>query len=83
MVAEAISLSPTYLSTLFKKEIGIGFSEYLISCRMEEAKKLLKTSDLSVNLIAEEVGYSDAKYFSKTFGKVVGLKPSEYRRLYQ
>ena len=82
-VAEAISLSPTYLSTLFKKEIGIGFSEYLISCRMEEAKKLLKTTDLSVNLIAEEVGYSDAKYFSKTFGKVVGLKPSEYRRLYQ
>lgn len=82
-VAEAISLSPTYLSTLFKKEIGIGFSEYLISCRMEEAKRLLKSSNLSVNLIAEEVGYLDPKYFSKTFSKVVGLKPSEYRRLYQ
>ena len=81
-VAEAISLSPAYLSTLFKKEIGIKFSDYLISCRMEKAKQLLKESGESMQIIAEQVGYSDAKYFSKTFFKTVGLKPSEYRKLY-
>lgn len=82
-VAAAISLSPAYLSTLFKKEIGIKFSDYLISCRMDEAKKRLKHSEDPINIIAEAVGYTDSKYFSKTFYKVVGLKPSEYRRLYQ
>lgn len=82
-VAEAISLSPAYLSTLFKKEIGIKFSDYLISCRMEKAKQLLKESGESMQIIAEQVGYSDAKYFSKTFFKTVGLKPSEYRKLYR
>lgn len=81
-VAEAISLSPAYLSTLFKKEIGIKFSDYLISCRMEKAKQLLKESGESMQIIAEQVGYSDAKYFSKTFFKTIGLKPSEYRKLY-
>lgn len=82
-VAEAISLSPAYLSTLFKKEIGIKFSDYLISCRIEKAKQLLKESGESMQIIAEQVGYSDAKYFSKTFFKTVGLKPSEYRKLYR
>lgn len=82
-VAEAIELSPAYFSTVFKKEIGINFSDYLISCRIEAAKEKLKNGNLPVNLIAEEVGYVDAKYFSKTFYKLVGLKPTEYRKLYR
>ena len=82
-VAEAIGFSPAYLSTLFKKEIGINFSDYLTSCRMDAAKKLLKEESLSINEIAGKVGYSDSKYFSKIFNKVVGLKPSEYRKLYR
>lgn len=82
-LSDAIGLAPTYVSTLFKKEIGINFSEYLTSCRMEAAKKLLKKKDLSINDIAEQVGYSDPKYFSKMFNKIVGLKPSAYRKLYR
>ncbi|HHV10719.1 MAG TPA: response regulator [Clostridiales bacterium] len=82
-VAEAIELSPAYFSTVFKKEVGINFSDYLISCRIEAAKDRLKNGNLPVNLIAEEVGYVDAKYFSKTFYKLVGLKPTEYRKLYR
>lgn len=81
-VAEAIGLSPAYLSTMFKKEMGISFSDCLISCRMDAAKELLKSSDLSMAEVAEQVGYADAKYFSKTFNKVVGLKPSVYRKMY-
>ncbi len=82
-VAEAIELSPAYFSTVFKKEVGINFSDYLISCRIEAAKDRLKNGNLPVSLIAEEVGYVDAKYFSKTFYKLVGLKPTEYRKLYR
>ncbi len=82
-LSEAIGLVPTYVSTLFKKEIGINFSDYLTSCRMEAAKKLLKEPSYTINEIAEMVGYGDPKYFSKMFNKVVGLKPSEYRKLYR
>lgn len=81
--AESIGLSPAYLSTMFKKEMGINFSDFLISRRMEAAKELLKTTDLSIAEVAERAGYTDPRYFSKTFRKVVGLKPSSYRKLYQ
>ncbi len=81
--AESIGLSPAYLSTMFKKEMGINFSDFLISCRMEAAKELLKTTDLSIAEVADRAGYTDPRYFSKTFRKVVGLKPSSYRKLYQ
>lgn len=82
-LSDAIGLVPTYVSTLFKKEIGINFSDYLTSCRMEAAKRMLKQPSYSINEIAEMVGYGDPKYFSKLFNKVVGLKPSEYRKLYR
>ncbi len=81
-VAEAIGLSGAYLSTMFKKEKGINFIEYLIAYRMEKAKELLKETNYTVNIVAEKVGYTDGKYFSKTFSKFVGLKPTEYRKLY-
>ena len=81
-VADAIHLSPAYLSTIFKKEMGINFSDFLISCRIEAAKELLKTTDLPIADVASQVGYTDSRYFSKTFTKVVGLKPSTYRKLY-
>ena len=81
-VANAIHLSTSYLSTMFKKELGINFSDYLTSCRIDAAKQLLKETDLSMNEVAERVGYMDAKYFSKLFHKIVGIKPSVYRKLY-
>lgn len=82
-VADAIGLSPAYLSTMFKKELGINFSDCLISCRIDAAKELLKNSDAPINEIADQVGYTDSKYFSKTFSKLVGLKPSVYRKMYR
>lgn len=81
-VGNAINLSPAYLSTIFKKELGINFTDYIIYCRMEEAKELLKNSEKSIAEVAEQVGYSDSRYFSKLFVKVIGLKPSVYRKLY-
>lgn len=81
-VSLAAGFNSTYFSSLFKKETGKTFLEYLSSMRMEEAKCLLKETNLTISVICEEVGYSDVKYFTKNFTKHAGLKPNEYRKLY-
>lgn len=81
-VSEVAGFNPTYFSSLFKKETGKNFLEFLSEVRMEQAKGLLKETNLSVASICEEVGYSDVKYFTKNFTKYSGLKPNEYRKLY-
>ena len=81
-VAELACLNANYFSALFKKITGKNFSEYLTDWRMEEAKKLLRTTTKNMSQISLSVGYKDAKYFSKLFTKTVGLKPNEYRKLY-
>ncbi|MEG2452631.1 MAG: response regulator [Clostridium sp.] len=81
-ISALAGFSSTYFSALFKKETGSAFLEYLQSIRMDEAKKLLKETNLSVIVICEKVGYSDVKYFTKSFIKHTGLKPGEYRKIY-
>ena len=81
-VSEVAGFNPTYFSSLFKKETGKNFLEFLSEIRMEEAKRLLKETNLSVASVCGEVGYSDVKYFTKNFTKFSGLKPNEYRKLY-
>lgn len=81
-VAEHVYLNASYFSTIFKKEAGQNFSEYLTQCRIEEAKRLLRESSLSVSSICQTVGYVDQKYFSRIFAKLVGVKPSTYRTLH-
>ena len=81
-VSYAINLTPSYLSTLFKKEMGVTFTDYLTSCRIENAKRLLKETGLTIVELSSSVGYSDSRYFSKVFHKMIGIKPSAYRRFY-
>lgn len=81
-VASVAGFNTTYFSSLFKKETGQTFLEYLSAVRMDEAKRLLKESRDSIANICESVGYSDVKYFTKCFIKYTGLKPNEYRKLY-
>lgn len=81
-VSEVAGFNPSYFSTLFKKETGSNFMEYLSKLRMDKARDLLKETGLSVSAICEEVGYLDLKYFTKSFKKATGLKPNEYRKLY-
>lgn len=80
--AEKVNLTPNYVSTIFKKETGVSFLEYLTSVRLDKATEMLRKSDMSMSEIAEAVGYSDVKHFSKLCKKTLGMKPSEYRKLY-
>lgn len=81
-VCETTGFSVSYFSTLFKKETGEGFAKYLARTRIEEAKTLLRETNLPVAEICEQVGYSDRKHFTHTFHKIAGLNPAEYRKLY-
>ena len=82
-VAEQVDLSPAYFSTTFKQMEGRTFSEYLTAVRMEAAREFLSTTHMTNLEISSRVGYSDEKYFGKVFKKEVGIRPSEYRKLYQ
>ena len=81
-VSAAAGLSPAYFSTVFKKDTGMTFLEYLSGVRMDAAKHLLKETNRTVADICAAVGYSDVRYFTKSFTKYSGLKPNEYRKLY-
>lgn len=79
LVAEIVGLSSVYFSVLFKKEMGVNFVDYLNQYRINIAKKLLKDIHHNVNEVAGLAGFPDARYFSKSFKKTVGVTPTEYR----
>ena len=81
-VSSVAGFNATYFSTLFKKETGMNFLEYVTSVRIGAAKKLLGDSQRSIMEISHEVGYNDFKHFTKQFKKMTNLSPSEYRKLY-
>lgn len=78
-ISEHVHLSSSYLCTVFKTETGQTLNQYLTNFRIEKAKQMLSDPRNKVNEIAAQVGYCDCNYFGKTFKKVVGLSPSEYR----
>ena len=79
-LGEAVGVSPYYLSRLFRKELGISFSDYLKTVRIAIAKKLLEESSANVLEVCLEVGYQDPSYFSKVFKEQTGVNPGDYRR---
>lgn len=81
MAADNAGVSAGYLSALFKKLVGVKFIEYLTNVRMEQARLLLKTTDLKHYEVAYEVGYANPHYFSVAFKKHVGVSPSEFKTL--
>ena len=95
-VSAEVGLSTAYFSVLFKKETEVGFAKYLdaldllesgcsaaeVKVRMEQAKTLLRETNLPVAGICKKVGYNDLKHFTHTFEKLAGVKPAVYRKLY-
>lgn len=82
-LAGELNLNASYLSALFKNVMQINYSKYLTGVRMDEAKRLLRNTDLNLTQIAQRVGYQNSFYFTRIFTKTAGMKPQEYRRLYQ
>lgn len=81
-VSNVVGFNPAYFSSLFKKETGKNFTEYLLEVRVLNAKQYLTQTNMEIADISAEIGYSDVKYFSKIFKKLTGVNPSEYRKLY-
>ncbi len=79
-IAENLELSSTYLNSLFKKELGKTIQEYLISVRIENAKKLLQEQSLSVGAVAKKVGYQSLRSFETAFSQRVGYSPTLYQK---
>lgn len=80
-VAGSLEITPEYLSTLFNREMGQNFSVFLKKFRISHAKRLLRGTDKRVYEIAQEVGYSDPKYFNRVFKEEEGISPGDYRAL--
>ena len=78
-LATQLNVNPSYLSTLFKKEIGFTLTEYVNQKRIEHAIFLLNSSNLQIQMIAQYSGIPDVNYFTKTFKKIIGITPKEYR----
>ena len=78
-----VYLNTKYISDLFKKEYSITITDYIAKKRMEEAQQLLIDTDFSIIEVSDQVGYHDAKYFSKLFKRYHGISPAQYRKLYQ
>lgn len=78
--AQKYGYSATYLGKMFHRIAKVGFAEYLLSARINQAKIMLKTTERSVNEIASELGFCDTCFFVKQFKKYVGLPPGAYRK---
>ena len=78
-LAERFGYQADYLSSLFKKQMGISLTEYTNRLRIEASKTLLVNYNLSIKEAAYSCGFPDEKYFMKVFKKFVGMTPSEYK----
>ena len=79
-VAKFISITPQYLSNIFKETIGITFCTYLTAIRLQHAEKLLIETNESVTDICDMCGYENFSHFIRSFKKKYGISPSVYRK---
>lgn len=82
-IASELLISPSYLSRNFTKLQGISLTSYLTCTRLENARRLLSDTDLSIAEISAKSGYRDLFYFSKRFKSCFGVSPSRYRAEFQ
>ena len=77
-ISASVFATPAYVSSLFKKEMGVSVTEYITICRMKKAVELLNHDpELSLTTVSERVGYTDPYYFSRCFKKYYGVTPSK------
>ena len=81
-LAGYIHMNPTYLSKLFKKEVGTSISEYIRRQKLETAKNMLVYSDYRPAEISSLLAFPSQSYFTEIFHKYTGLTPAEYKKQY-
>lgn len=79
-LGKKVSLSPIYISKMFKEKLGVNYIDFLTECRIEKAKEMMSDPGKSIKEITFEVGYHEPNYFSKVFKKMCNVSPKEYRR---
>ena len=79
-LAARFVINKNYLSSRFHREVGMTLTDYINKTRVQQAEKLLRKTTLSMQDIAEKCGFSDANYFTRTFKKINGLSPNQYRK---
>ena len=84
-IDDAMKVTDIYIERdfAFKQYTGTNFVNFLKDLRMQEAKRLLETSDMRVNEISQAVGYENEKHFMKIFKATLGVSPTEYRKSIQ
>jgi AraC-like DNA-binding protein len=80
--SEMLDMTPSYVSRLFKKVMGFSFVEYVVHCKVEEAKRLLTNKDLSIAEIASKIGYSE-RNLNRVFHRYTFLSPGQFRTRYR
>lgn len=80
MVASKVFLNPKYFSHVFKKEMGIAFTEYVVQLKVQYACRLLETTNYPVYRISSECGFSDPSYFNRVFCAQMNMTPQTYRK---
>lgn len=78
-ICQACHISRFYLCHTFRKSLGITISDYILSRRISQAKKLLRSTNMSISQIAESCGFSSHSYFSMIFKKETGMSPTKFR----
>ena len=79
-IANMVELSRTYVCGLFKKEMGVNLTAYIMEYRVEKAKELHRDTNLKSYEIAQKVGFLDESYFSRSFKKITGQSPNAYKK---
>jgi len=82
-IAEAVCLSPSYAGKIFKKDTGMPIMTYVLKTRIEKAKDFLMNPHYQIEEIANNVGFSDASYFTKVFKKFEGITPTQFRKYHK
>lgn len=77
--SKSVGLSTSYLAHSIAKELGTTFTKYLLVCRIEEAKRILRTTEMSVKKISVLLRYNDVSYFVRQFKRITGLTCTQYR----
>lgn len=78
-VADVVHVSPSYLSRVFSRELGVPFKKYLIDLRLDQAKRLLLSTNKLIGEISLAVGYQDTSYFCRIFKQREGCSPNQFR----